>query len=404
MRTRMCGMALACAALAAPAAAQSVLTEAEALARLSPDSPRVRAIRAAVAVAEADAASARRWPNPSVGSTRETAAGVTEVITAVTQPLPVTGRRTFEVASAAALAGASSRRADEALRRARAELRLAYAGLAAAQAHERESTRTRDGYQALADVLARREAAGDAAGFDRLRAQREQLEAEIDRQTAAAERRRAQGALAAFLADGPAPDLLVAAEAEPGAEAVPALDALIERAEGARGELAALRQEQEAARFSLRAASRRRLPEPEIVAGTKTSSAGATGAVVGVVATLPLFDRGRVERGQALAREASATARLDAFRQALRAQISTTRDLVLARRTAAAAYRATAVRLSADIERIARVSYDAGERGLLDLIDARRAAAAARGRQSDLDLAVRQAEIDLEFLTGWEFR
>src|SRR5437870_10884009 len=47
------------------ARAQSVpLTEADALARLSPDSPRLRAIRAAVDVARAGVLAAGRWPNP----------------------------------------------------------------------------------------------------------------------------------------------------------------------------------------------------------------------------------------------------------------------------------------------------------------------------------------------------
>jgi cobalt-zinc-cadmium efflux system outer membrane protein len=440
MRAPLCGIALACVASAAPAVAQSVLperalsaaapsatslsetvlSEAAALSRLSADSPRVRAIRAAVAIADADAATARRLPNPVIASTRETAAGVTEVITAVAQPLPiVTGRRAFEISAAHALVEAATSRADEGLRRARAELRLAYADLAAAQVRERELARARDAYAELTVVLARREAAGDASGFDRLRAERERLEAETDRLTAAVDRRRAQGALAAFFADASAPETLRVVEPQTGNAAtdaatgsaapstrapLPALDGLVTQAEGSRGELDALRHEQDAARLSVRAADRRRLPEPEVVAGTKTSSAGATGGVFGVQATLPLFDRGRAERGTALARAALASARVDAFRVALRAQVATAYDTVTARRTAADAYRATSSRLASDIERIARVSYDAGERGLLDLIDAQRSAAAARLRQNDLDHATRQAEIDLEFLTGWEIQ
>ena len=56
------------------------------------------------------------------------------------------------------------------------------------------------------------------------------------------------------------------------------------------------------------------------------------------------------------------------------------------------------------IERIAQVSYDAGERGILELLDAYRIGASARVRQAALDLAVRQAEIELEFASGWEIR
>jgi outer membrane protein TolC len=54
------------------------------------------------------------------------------------------------------------------------------------------------------------------------------------------------------------------------------------------------------------------------------------------------------------------------------------------------------------VERIARVSYDAGERGILELLDAYRTSASARVRQAALDASAREAEIELEFVSGWE--
>ena len=59
---------------------------------------------------------------------------------------------------------------------------------------------------------------------------------------------------------------------------------------------------------------------------------------------------------------------------------------------------------SAHIERIAQVSYDAGERSILELLDAYRSGLSARVRQAALDLAVRQAEIELEFASGSEIQ
>jgi cobalt-zinc-cadmium efflux system outer membrane protein len=136
---------LAAVALPSFAGAQSlVLTEPEALARLSPSSPRVRAIRSSVDVARADALAARRWPNPRVTIDRESVAGTTEYITTVGQLLPVNGQRGLQVRAASALVDASSSRADEEMRRVRAELRLAFAQLAAAQVRERELTAARD--------------------------------------------------------------------------------------------------------------------------------------------------------------------------------------------------------------------------------------------------------------------
>jgi len=77
---------------------------------------------------------------------------------------------------------------------------------------------------------------------------------------------------------------------------------------------------------------------------------------------------------------------------------------VIERRAAADRYRATALDGADRIERIAQVSYDAGERGILELLDAFRARSSARIRQAALDAAAREAEIRLELVSGWEVR
>ena len=387
------------------AGAQSLpLTEAEALARLSPASPRVRAISAGIDVARADVLAAGRWPNPRLTFDREAVAGVSENMVMVSQALPITGRRGLEVQAASALVDATSSRADEALRRAHADLRLAFGQLVSAQVRERELTASRDRLRALADILAKREAAGDAAGFDRLRAEREVVDVDTDRAAGATDRARAQAILAGFFLDPVDPSSIVAVDAPGLPPPLPPIEALVERAESTRGELAALRKEGDAARLSRSAADRRRVPEPEIVAGTKSSTAGGgdMGSVITVHASLPLFDRNRPERALAEARAKQAEARADAFRVALRAEIASLRVAVMERRETADRYRTAAVNGIGEIERIAQVSYDAGERGILELLDAYRTGASARVRQSVLDAAVRQAEIELEFVSGWE--
>lgn len=389
------------------ARAQSVpLTEADALARLSPDSPRLRAIRAAVDVARADVLAAGRWPNPRLTFDRESVAGVTENMTMVAQPLPITGRRGLEVQAASALVDASSNRSDDAMRRARADLRLAFAQLVAAQTREQVLTTSHDRLRELAAVLAKREAAGDAAGFDRLRAEREVLDIEADHALAASERARAQATVASSFADTIDPSRVVAVPRQPTPASIPTVDALVERAEAARGDLLALRKEVDAAQFSAKAADRRWVPEPEIVAGTKSSTAGGgdLGSVFTVHANVPLFDRGKPERALAVARASQAQARIDAFRVALRSDIAALRTTVLERRDTADRYRSAAVNSAGEIERIAQVSYDAGERGILELLDAYRSGSSARVRQAALDLAVRQAEIELEFTSGLEIQ
>jgi cobalt-zinc-cadmium efflux system outer membrane protein len=407
MRTAVFSAALAIALVPGRAGAQSPpLTEANALARLSADSPRVRAIRAEIDIARADVLAAGRPPNPRLMFDREAVAGTTEYLTRVGQVLPITGYRGLQAEAASALVAAATSRADEELRRARADLRTAFAQLVAAQTRERELATARERMQGVAEVLVKREAAGDAAGFDRLRAEREVLDLEADRAAAAADRARAQAALAGFFGGPMDPATLVAVAGAPAAAALPEVDALLERAEAARGEVQALHKEIESAQISARAADRRRIPEPDIIAGTKSSSFGTgdLGSVFGVQASIAIFDRGQPERALAHARASQAQARVEAFRLALRAEIAGWRAAVIERRAAAERYRASALGSADQIERIAQVSYDAGERGILELLDAFRTRSTARVRQAALDAAVREAEIELEFVSGWEIR
>ncbi|HVQ12368.1 MAG TPA: TolC family protein [Vicinamibacterales bacterium] len=407
MRTRSWRVALALLSFSAPVAGQTVISEADALARLSTDSPRVRAIRASVDLARAEVLSAGRWPNPRASYNRESVSGVTENMVTVTQALPVSGRRGLEMSAASALAEARATRADEEIRRVRADLRLAYGDLVSAQVRETALSRSLDRLRELASVLARRESAGDAAGYDRLRADREVMDMEGEWSQARADRARAQAALAGFFADSRDSMSLVAAVPDVSTRpALAPLEDLLNRAEGVRGEPAALRHEVESAQFAERAASRRLVPDPEIVAGTKSSNfaGGDVGSVFSVHATVPLFDHAQPEHAVAQARLAQAAANAAAFQTALRAQITALRAVVLERREAADRYRAAATQGSDVLERIARVSYDAGERGILELLDAYRSGASARVRSAALDAAVRQAEIELEFVSGWEIQ
>jgi cobalt-zinc-cadmium efflux system outer membrane protein len=406
MRTRTWCVAAALACLSRLAAAQTVLSEAEAIARLSANGPRVRAIRSAAEVTRAERLAAARWPNPRLTYNRESVAGVTENMFVITQPLREPGRRRLEIGAASARVAASEERADEEIRQIRAALRKAYADLAAAQAREAEITASRDRLRALAEALARREAAGDAAGYDRLRAEREVIEVEADLTAARADRARAQGVLAGFFSPATDPmSLVVEAPPVPARPSLPTVAELVARAEGTLPELSALRHEAESAELAIRAASRRLLPEPEIVAGTKSSNVGRgdVGSVFSVHVALPLFDRAKPEKALAQARRAQSEAQIAALQSSLRAEVAALRAIVLERRQAADSYRAAAADAS-QLERIAQVSYDAGERGILELVDAYRNGGASRVRQVTLDTAARHAEIELELVSGWEIR
>src|SRR5262245_45187655 len=104
MRKAAICVALVAALVPASVGAQSVaLTESEALARLSPDSPRAHAVRTGIDIARVDVLTAARWPNPRVTWDRESVAGVTEHMVMLTQALPINGRRALDVQAASAL-------------------------------------------------------------------------------------------------------------------------------------------------------------------------------------------------------------------------------------------------------------------------------------------------------------
>ena len=400
---------VACAAVAVVLptclAAQTVsVTESDLLAQLSRQSPRIQAARAPVDVARAGIVAAGRWPNPRVTLNRESVAGVAEDIVTVSQPLPITGRRRLERQAATALADARSSRADEEVRRIRADARLAFADLWAAQERERELVRTHARLTDLAGVLGKRERAGDTAGFDRMRAEREVLSVDADRSIAMTARAQAQVLLATYLAPDRDTAALEAVRPPAAPAPLPDVEALTSRAEAVRGDLIALARDLDAASFAERAAGRRAIPEPEVVGGSKTSNAagGDAGSIVSVHVTLPLFDRGRPERMTAQAQARQAQAEAAALRQSIRAQIAVWRLAVVERRAAADRHRAALAEGAGQIERIAQVSYDAGERGVLELLDAYRTSSTARLHQVELDAAVREAEIELEFVSGWE--
>jgi cobalt-zinc-cadmium efflux system outer membrane protein len=406
MRARVVRAALAAALLPAGAGAQTLtLTESQALARLSGESPRVQAVRASVEVARADVLSAARWPNPRVTYNREAVAGITENMLMVAQLLPVAGRRRFEMNAASARVDAAASRADDRIRRLRADLRLAFTDLWVSQTRERELARSRDQLRELADVLGRRESAGEAAGFDRLRAEREVIDVEADRAAAATERAQAQGVLASFFSVAAESGVIEAVTPAASAARLPPVDELIRTAERVRGDLAALQQELEAASFLEQAAGRRRVPEPEIVAGTKSSNAGSgdVGSIVSVHLNVPLFDRGGPERAAAQARASRVRAEAEVLRLSVRTQIAAWRAAFFERRAVADRYKEASAGAAEQVGRIAQISYEAGEGSILELLDAYRTASAARVRQAALDGAVREAEIELEFVSGWEF-
>src|SRR5262249_28453584 len=211
------------------------------------------------------------------------------------------------------------------------------------------------------------------------------------------DRARAQGRLAGFFAASLDPASLVAADRVVTVREVPPVDALLEQAERTRGEILALRKEVESADFAARAADRRRVPEPEVIGGTKSSNfeGGGVGSVLAVQAVLPLFDVGRAERARAQARASQASARLEALQMTLRGDIAAWRGAALERRAAADRYRASAGAAASGGGRLARGRQRSGERGGLEMLRADPLSASPRVRPGPAHAAGAEGRIGL---------
>ena len=390
-----------CAALAPPGAAQS-LTEAEAVARMRAEHPRVTALRFGVREFAADARGRTLPPNPAVAYTREEAGAAVDDFLLVSQELPLWGRRRLLGEAAGHAVSARAAEADARLLAVETELRLVFADLLLAQARVRSLAAGAGRLDGLIAVLRTREEQGEGSRFDRLRAEREAAEVDADRALADIARRQAQARLAAFFAAGTDPDGLTAAgrlddyPAPESASAPPPEGRRDHRALGL-----------EAQRWGAegRAARRLRLPSAQVTGGLKRSTGlGSTGAgfVLGASLSVPLFDRGQTQA----ARASAARSRVEAERRALAARIAAevraASAAAVGERELADRYRAESVSRADELVAIATAAYEEGEFGILELLDAHRVSLRANLRSLDLSASARRAAVELDRAAGRE--
>lgn len=250
-----------------------------------------------------------------------------------------------------------------------------------------------------ARVLTRRQAAGEASGYERARLA---LEAELARsrlEATIAERSVSARELAALVgADGPADRLVGDFEVA----APPPIDALVARARSEHPLLRSLEARAELARRAHGAAGTAWVPRFELFGGYNVQAGPQVGRgyAVGVVLDLPVFDRGQAARAEADATLSALGDEERALRSSLRAAVGAAHDRLDAalkerQRFSAATDEDTEVLL-----RAVRTGYRGGERSLVELLDARRAVLAVAERRLSLALAARLADVELRRVTG----
>lgn len=376
---------------AAPALAEQAPSYAELLRRSLPNAPALLEQAANVRAARGDARQARAWRNPTADAVFENLAvpqdpsGVTQRQTTytVTQPFEIGGKRAARIE-----AGERGVQAAEAQER---QARIAYAGqlaiayATAEAAQDRARLTDEDLGRANEDLRAAQALvkAGKEADLRVAQAQASVAAAMALREAASADLTEAlerlsalTGASEAFTAVGPS--LLdtaapIRATVGPNLEVSPAV--------------ATAAAEQRALAAQVRIEEKKPIPDVGLSAGLRRyQGVGDSGLVVGVSATIPLFDWNRGGIEAARERAAAGEARLTAAKL----QANADRRSALAQVTASDGRLQAATegeRAAAEAYRLGRIGYDAGKTSLIELLTIRRALTEARNGTIDARLA-----------------
>ena len=397
---RACGrtlIILAMLVVAGPLAAQP-LTESEAIERALAQ-PELAALGDANrAEAEARVSGIRRFDNPEVEVSRESVSGEgrdeTEWRVGVVQPVDISGRRSRLRAAARAELGAvqsdTARRRQERID----QVRRAYASCAAAVEKVRITAGFVERLREAERIVSARAEAGDVAVYDlrRLRVEARTAEAQV-----ALEEGEVRAACATLAA------LTGAAEARPTASLALLASALRPvPAATSRPDLLAREQRLTAASEQVRAAERARLPDLAVGVGVlhvQSSGGSATGPAVSLGMRVPLFDGGGAAVAEARARLRAREAELALARREVNAAVAAAE----ARSAAALEAAARAQSAAEDARRlgpIAEAAYRGGEGGVVELVDAFRAARDAELEIVDHLERALLAHIELDLARG----
>jgi cobalt-zinc-cadmium efflux system outer membrane protein len=360
---------------------------------------------AELAIARGNTLEAGRVPNPTLAWSRESTTGglaaSAEDYATLMQPLDFSGRRRLrreagERREAGVADDAHARRIELV-----AEVRTRFYDTLHAERRVAALADWSSQMERVAGIIAQREAAGDVSGFDRRRAEREQMQADARVEGARGALEHARERLAAVIgrelsaSDPVSGSLLPAVEPPPLDELLAALPS--------RPDVRALDASLAAAELEHRAAGRWWAPEVTITGGLKTvevQGVRSNGYLAGVFFPFPVLDRHQAEAaradGQIRRARAERTLLLSAAAGDVRGLRAEAVRLIAAARRA----RSGGAEMSARLIDTAEAGYGAGELEIVGLLDAHRSALEAELQALDLELDARRATIALERETG----
>jgi cobalt-zinc-cadmium efflux system outer membrane protein len=127
-----------------------------------------------------------------------------------------------------------------------------------------------------------------------------------------------------------------------------------------------------------------------------------TGYIAVVTVPLPIFDRGHLDAVRATADGNRIELDKEILTRRIRAEVQTALAREQAARGAADRYGGDVERRAVELNRIARLKYDEGESGILELLDAHRASLTIRLRSLAIGYEAKLAEIDRNRVIGNE--
>lgn len=378
------------------------LTEQEAVRLFLTASPHTRELRAGVASVRARTSAYGLWPNPGAAFIHE-GAGLAQYWQ-MEQQMPVSGRLGIMRKAGSATVRVAESRSSFALWELSSDVRSAFYTLLLSQERETGIGEGLVKLREIVRILREREKQGEGAAFDRLRAERELTELQTELVSARVLRAQSRSRLASFFSSETQPgDLQAKGKLRGSAITLPPVSELIARALEVRADYAAEQQQLETFRYEQQAARRRRIPEPVVFAGLKRAeviSGIAYGPVVGVSVPLPVFNRGQAEVARLRAESERGEARRRILEQRILTEVKGAYATLEMRRRIARVYEEELRSSGARLEGIARVAYEEGELGILELLDAYRVDHRSRLKSMELTGAAKLAEIELERVVG----
>lgn len=384
-----------------PLAAEQ-LTERQVLARFTEQSPAVREVRASSAVTRAEQQARTLYANPSVSYRRE-GAGYNEFFEAE-QAVSLNGRRRLLRDAGTAAVAATEAGGEAFLWMLRSQVRTSFYRVLAAQVRASTLDQGLGQLRDVIGILQKREQEGEGSKYDRLRAERELIEALTELRAAEASLAREKALLAGFLPPQTTIESVVGTLAIGDAPLTE--QELRAQALAGRLDYRAQFRQLDQLKFEVAAAERLKYPDPILSAGYKRAEIlpglVGNGAVIGVTVPLPSFNRGQAELSRLAAERERLSQRLAFFMRQIEAEVDAAARALKIRKQALDDYRRETSGSDEEITRIARTAYEEGELDILGLLDAYRLNRQLQIRLVELAAAAKEAQIELDRVTGVE--